>query len=141
MTGDRVLYFGFSITFLSVLMFVFALIMTQPVILYFEADMQGGFGDDAGIVNTITPTINTKSLNFKNPLTGEKTNLFGDTATQIPSIKVNTALNEFNASVHIKGQVEVPVYVLALAAYSKMGSSPKLDPDFMNYTNITEVNH
>ncbi len=134
MTGDRVLYFGFSIMFLSILLFVIALIMTQPVILYFEADIQSGVGDTATIENIITPTINTEPLKFTNPVTGKTTDLFTGTSAELPSIKVDTALNKFNVSIHIKGQVEAPVYVLALAAYSKM-SYPK--PEIGNYTNTS----
>ncbi len=133
MTGDRVIYFGFSIMFLSVMAFVIALIMTQPVILYFEADIQGGFGDVASIENTITPTIKTEPLTFTNPLTGKTTELFAGSSAELPSIKVDTTLNKFNASAHIKGQIEAPVYVLAAVAYLKM-SHPKPDTEIMNYT-------
>ena len=138
MTGDRVLYFGFIILFLSVMLFVVALILTQPVILYFEADIQGGFGDITMIENTITPTIKTEPLTFTNPVTGKTTDLFAGTSAELPSIKVDTALNKFNVSVHIKGQVEAPVYVLALAAYSKMN---KPESDIVNYSNLNLTNY
>ncbi len=81
MTSDRILYFGFSIMFVSVLLFIIALILIQPVKLDFEADITGGFKDSP------------------------------------------TALNGLNATIHITGQAEVPVYALDLITYSNINIS------------------
>lgn len=89
MTSDKVLYFGFSILFVSVLLFIIALILIQPVKLDFEADITGEFKD--------TPTI----------------------------------LNGLNATIHVTGQAEVPVYALGLISYSNINIS--------NYTKMEVI--
>jgi len=107
MTSDRALYFGFIILFLSLILFIFALIAVQPVIINFKADIHGGFGDVASIANSDFST----STSFKNPLNGDRIELN-------PNLKINTSLNRFNATAHVEGRVEVPAYMLAMAAYS-----------------------
>lgn len=87
MTSEKVIYFGFSILFVSVLLFIIALILIQPVKLDFEADITGEFKD--------TPTI----------------------------------LNGLNATIHVTGQAEVPVYALDLISYSNINIS--------NYTKMS----
>lgn len=81
MTGDKLLYFGFSILFVSVLLFIIALILIQPVKLNFEADITGGFKDSP------------------------------------------TTLNGLDATIHVTGQAEVPVYALDLISYSNINIS------------------
>ncbi|MDD5453956.1 MAG: hypothetical protein PHW62_00450 [Candidatus Ratteibacteria bacterium] len=107
---------------ISVLLLSFTLLAIQPVVLNFEADVHGGFGD-------IKPStdMNSKTItSFKNPLNGDKINLNSN-------LTFNTSLNKFNATAHFKGQVEVPAYVLAMAAYSNRG-----DIELLHVQNISK---
>ncbi len=57
MSNDRVLYFGFSILFVSVLLLIIALLLIQPVKLNFEADITGGFKDSSTALNGLNANI------------------------------------------------------------------------------------
>jgi hypothetical protein len=115
MTGDRVLYFGFIVLFLSVCLLVFALIATQPVTIYLEADVNGKFGDINTIGNVETPNANIPKFMVSNPLTGDEIELYNGTVISIPGFKIKSSFEGFNASIHVSSKIEAPVYVLVLA--------------------------
>lgn len=115
MTGDRVIYFGFIVLFLSVVMLTLALVATQPVTVYLEADVHGTFGDINTVGSAAAPDIGIPKFEVSNPLNGDKIELYNGTVISLPGFKIKSSFEGFNTTIHAKGQVEAPVYVLVLA--------------------------